>query len=633
VPAISLAVPRRSRVASVALLILTTALVGPALVQSADAAPTAPTAPAATAVDQPRLKVPVNVVLVGFNKSEVGAGLLAQLAPSGEPIVRVPANYGINQPVGIHYDYDYRLREASRQVTDQFFKNQLRAGRNEAATVYQAAYNAQASNRLDVTGPVLSNDARATQKWLDQNVARPLGIDVQHSYTVYLVNWWGRPDFRFHTYRVAKSVDHDTHVDWANDKTPFPRVPTTHWDQAALSAWGGTDTRSWFYDLSAGPDFNTVNWEIDHDDLDGDGYPDYRIPPTWEYAADGYRPRSELPTDLGFMVRYVAVNLLFTASPIYDPMVHQPPARGAARLHTTIFEGNPAIDGDALTDTPYAMATLRTLEPWLAWRNSNKDVRPTPTDVRNGLFAFLFGVPQPPGCWQDYGVYDAQLYCTLLAQQSTYVPAAGRDEVLPSFTFTGNDDELLFTPVEGYADDNWVDGTPTWTVQVLYPDMLAYGDGGTHVTTHEIGHELGVPHPHDGYDPTYGVVYSPTGGTYFAWIGDQAESVMSYTRLGRQFSVFDQDNVARDSYAGYLANMEPPGQRTIAQRLLVAAARLAFNDWRFPTATALAREAWALGAAQLPVTQSAAVLGLQAASGHPDPEDVELQRPDLPSTR
>ena len=54
-------------------------------------------------------------------------------------------------------------------------------------------------------------------------------------------------------------------------------------------SWGGSRSRSWFYDFSAGPEWNTTNWVVDVTDLDGDDVEDYRMPPIWEYAVGGYR--------------------------------------------------------------------------------------------------------------------------------------------------------------------------------------------------------------------------------------------------------------------------------------------------------------------------------------------------------
>ena len=68
----------------------------------------------------------------------------------------------------------------------------------------------------------------------------------------------------------------------------------------------------WFYDLSAGPESWTDNWNVDDADVDGDDIPDYRMPPIWEYAKGGFRAPSALSGDLAKVARYVGINLLFT---------------------------------------------------------------------------------------------------------------------------------------------------------------------------------------------------------------------------------------------------------------------------------------------------------------------------------
>jgi hypothetical protein len=41
--------------------------------------------------------------------------------------------------------------------------------------------------------------AAATESWLEQQSMGWLGIN-RNDYTVFLINWYGRPDFQFHTY-------------------------------------------------------------------------------------------------------------------------------------------------------------------------------------------------------------------------------------------------------------------------------------------------------------------------------------------------------------------------------------------------------------------------------------------------
>ncbi len=73
---------------------------------------------------------------------------------------------------------------------------------------------------------------------------------------------------------------------------------------------------------------------------------------------------------------------------------------------------------------------------------------------------------------------------------------------------------------------------------------------------HEYGHHSSLSHPHDGYDSASGVDFEPTGDYFFAWLGDESNSMMSYIDLNWDFSQFDRDNSARFHGAGYaeLAN-------------------------------------------------------------------------------
>jgi hypothetical protein len=81
----------------------------------------------------------------------------------------------------------------------------------------------------------------------------------------------------------------------------------------------------WFYDLSAGPERRTANWNLSDADLNFNDVLDYRLPPVWEYGnPSGYRPFDDLSGDLGKVTRYVAVNLLFATSPLCDPAISPP---------------------------------------------------------------------------------------------------------------------------------------------------------------------------------------------------------------------------------------------------------------------------------------------------------------------
>ena len=235
--------------------------------------------------------VPMRVVLIGFDRDQVDTGDLSALLPATyTPAVRYPLFYGLNgRAMGLEYHFTYDIVRKGRGFADRFFRHLASTGVEGPLTTYQARYNAQTKNVLDVSGPVLYIDAPQVEKWLQAN-------DVQrdHGYTVYFVNWYGRPDFRFHVFTKTDEPDPDTGFN-------FGALA-----QNAISSWGGTSSRSWFYDFSAGPEWNMANWVVDREDLDGDDVPEYRMPAIWEYATNGYRGPAALGQDMGLLTRYVA---------------------------------------------------------------------------------------------------------------------------------------------------------------------------------------------------------------------------------------------------------------------------------------------------------------------------------------
>ncbi len=489
-----------------------------------------------------RQKVPVNVVLVGYDARRVGPGLRGQLAGSGAPVVRFPRRYGLpGRDLGLQFGYDYRLVDTPRWFEDGFFGHLAENGTPRASTGPQRAYSAQTKAVLDVDEEVLTVDAPATERYLEDAARSQLGLDTRRAYTVFLVNWWGRDDFRFHVYRTTDTVDPDTGVNFGLK------------DSRAQIAWGGGSGRSWFYDLSAGPHAATYNWNVDVADVDGNGEKDYRMPPVWEYAKGGNRDPGVLGADLGKVVRYVAVNALFTSSPLFDPLATAPEPGGAKDVRVAMFQSNPAQDGTTLIDTGAMLREWQRLEPYYRWKASLDEHDPTPADAAEAL-AIWSGVSTAGGCWQQYGSPLAQLFCWADANRETYfAPSSDADHVLPVAAFSTTDRQMGgFLGALGFADDNWADGSPSFVFTFAYPRSVTNGFGFTTTTTHEVGHHLGLSHPHDGYDPTTGVEYDAVDEFRFTNVGDESATVMSYAATSNSFDVFDRDNVGRWELAGYL---------------------------------------------------------------------------------
>ena len=563
-------------------------------------------------------KVPINIVFIGYKQSSINTqALLNQLPAGSEPVVRYPQFYGLpGRDMGLSFDFDYNVSFAPNSTANSFFNYLRQIGTRGGLTDYQTLYNQQENNVKKVTGPVLYIDAPSVEGWLADNLDVPT-----RGYTVVFVNWHGRSDFRFHVYTKTDEPDPDTGHNFGER------------DSRAMIAWGGSDSRLWFYDLSAGPEFNTDNWNVDEPDLDGNDVEDYRMPPIWEYGSGGYRRASKLSSDLGLVTRFVGINLLFTSSPLYDPLVAAPGVNGDRVVHMNMFEDDPASSGTDWIDRAFIQNRLSQFQPYYDWKTALVDRRPIDSGARRALRIFA-GINGSDDCWVPFGDPFAQLFCYFDENLGRYVPTyPSNDYVTPIFNFNTTEARLNNQfGLLGFADDNWTDGTQSYVFTFGAEAYRELGYGFTSTVVHEAGHHFGMSHPHDGYDSELGLDYGPGDDFYFAWSGDDSDSVMSYLGLSNSFGEFDQDNMYRWEMAGYLnwANgllddvLAHPGANSVAANLAKAEAYAknavaSFKSWNYLNAARSARKAY------VEVAKAAATLGIEA------PTEATLRISGVPS--
>jgi hypothetical protein len=485
-------------------------------------------------------KIPINIVFIGYDKKTVDQRtLLGQLPATYNPVVRYPQFYGLpGRDMGLKYNFDYKVSYADPRFTDKFFKYLKSIGKPGDLTVFQQDYNDQAKNVLDVIGPVLYIDGPSVENWLSKN----LDDENKKGYTIVFVNWFKRPDFNFHVYTKTDKPDPDTGYNFGELRA-----------SRKIIAWGGSQSRLWFYDLSAGPEAWTDNWNVDSPDLDGNGVEDYRMPPIWEYTTGGYRNPSALSMDLGLVTRYVGINLLFTTSPLYDPMVTAPGVTGSKVVHINMLEDDLASLGTDWITMPFVKTQLSRFEPYYRWQTKLVDNNPIDANAQRA-FRIWANVLAEDDCWNNYGTTFAEMFCYFDINRDTYIPPyKPADYVAGIYAFNSTADNMGDQiGLLGFADDNWLDGTQSYvfTFDNDYYRSLGYGFSTTVV--HESGHHFGMSHPHDGYDSTSGVDYGPADDFYFAWSGDESNTIMHYLDLSDGFDQFDQDNMYRWEMAGYL---------------------------------------------------------------------------------
>jgi len=501
--------------------------------------------PPANLTNEFKQEVPINLVFIGYEDDQIDLGAIQGILPAAyTPLARIPKfYYGLNsRDIGLEFTFDYSFRFTDAKFEKKFFKFLETHGTPGDPTLFQQYYNDSQKNVLDVTGPVLYIDAPTVEKYLMDHTMKMLGKKGERGYTVYFVNWFGQKNFKFHVYTKTDESDPDTGYNFGAIRPSRKMI-----------AWGGTYGRSWFYDLSAGPEAWTNNWAVDFPDLDGDGVVEYRMPPIWEYTAGGYRDPSQLSYDLGLITRFVAINLLFTTSPLYDPLVTAPGAGGSKVAHIEMFEDDPASNGLDWINTGFAYDKWNSFEPYYNWSVNLEDNNPIDPAAQRA-FRIAVGLLAEDDCWNAYGTPFAEFFCYFDSNLGTYVPPYDpEDYVGEIFAFNTTAANLgNLNGVLGFSDDNWVDGTQSYVFEFDTDDYRSLGYGFTTTTIHEFGHHIGLSHPHDGYDSEFGWDYRPGGFFYFAWSGDESDTIMHYMDLSTEFGQFDQDNMYRFETAGYV---------------------------------------------------------------------------------
>ena len=483
----------------------------------------------------------INVVFVGFEPgADINeAAFLAELPATYRPVNRYPKLYGLPADMGLQFDFNYNLVYADSAFEDDFFTYLAGIASPQPLTLYQELYNLESARSQTITSNAWI-DAPSVEQYLADHAGGALGIDTA-DYTVFYINWYGRDDFMFHVYTKTDEPDPDTGYNFGLER-----------ESRKLTAWGGTTPddeetglgslhRIWFYDLSAGPEGWSENFNID-------ASAGYTIPPAWEYGNhSGYRPFDNLSGDLGLVTRYVAIDLLFTTSPLYKPAISAPALPQDIELDINVYQMDPASDGRDYFDQSLIIQELDEVQPF-----NNFSIEMT---------SLAFGQPfeRVYNCFYfDVSCYGSRLFGIAFADPFLfhndhliqYLEGDGDYEV-PVFAFNATDE--LFTCCLGYADDNWADGTQSFVFAFDSPsvrDISGYGFSTT--TIHEVGHHIALSHPHDGYDYESDVDFGPEGDYLFAWLGDFSNSMMSYIDLNWDFSQFDRDNMSRFMTITYL---------------------------------------------------------------------------------
>lgn len=536
-------------------------------------------------------KLKVNIVSIGYRPTSPGQvvgprdlnfdTMKQELPATYQTINRYPSFYGNNELTGNNFEFDYNFVSASAAFEDEFFKFLTDNGTEKAIVqdgvtylnISSAYYNCQDPSQVQAFRPagedtpvygclqpagnvarqITGNyevDGEKVEQWLAGNAGK-IGVDTTE-HTIFLINWYGRPDFKFHSYTHERedSIETDTSVNFGARSS------------RRTVAWGGTPSpdqnnarRVWFYDQSANPDYWTDAWNISSGDLDGDGFYDKRMPPIWEYgtrkASAAYAEK--ISKDLGLVTRYVGINLLFTPSALYRVALTPPDMPEHINVDFALEQGAGAVPSANVIQPQVAQDRLSVLNPFVQWSNS---LRTTALDGDLAdAYRCFFPLPTDDACSPDYADPDGERFFQLALQEIRARAAQTPGQYnLPTYLFNDSDPETPNFGLLGQAVNDGVTGTQTMTLNFLTPDLNAAGYGFTDTAVHEGGHHLSQSHPHDGYDSERNEDYGPSGDTWFVNTGDEVHSVMSYNNLAKVFGQFNRDAQYRYLTTAYMTN-------------------------------------------------------------------------------
>ncbi len=484
--------------------------------------------------------VPIQIVLVGYGEELLRANELQQsFAATSRPINRAQQfATGKLEDIGIEYRYEYTVVRADATYEDALFGYLTAVGVPERqltghdTSLGQFAYDQQQRRALDVTDNLVI-EAVDVERWLVEHPAP--GVDPNRD-TAVLMNWWGRSDFRFHDYRAPRDPHSDTGAD-------FSLLP-----EKRVIAWGGTsptdeesgfgrESRTWFHDLSAGPDIWTDGWAIDATwGMHPNPNQAYVVPPVWEYLTPGgARQTEQLGDDLYVVLRFVAVNLLFTPSPYFPVDLDGRRMPTDVEIDVTVYD-----DGRPTRFTPSQLQ--RELSELGGPVRVDTEHRPLVGEPRRCIEGFASGEMCRPDLAGRGYPSEANPFLAAARSTKSWRDGSAEHEV-GAFVYPAPPGG----PYIGFADWNWIDGTKSGAWAVVPPPSEARGFSETGTLIHEVGHHMGLSHSHDGWEPEYGFSYAAAGGgyLYLSWVGDEVSSVMSYLHTNEDFSQFDRDNFSR----------------------------------------------------------------------------------------
>ncbi len=486
----------------------------------------------------------IRVALVGMSQIDQDQ-LRWNLEPEISPNVQVANQVGLSDlTYGTKFKINYEFISVSQETTsalESYLQSIAQTKkvpaylRNKDTGVYSCWYWWQSDSNSYMT-----IDALKTEEWINSHISDFGGIP-DDGYLILAADLSGIS--KLHHYYEHTYYDLDPGVAQAKYYSKPAIWPLVNW----MFTWGGHH-RFYFMDLSAGdPRFD---------------YSGICHVPIQDLDERPYWGKVKFKKDTQTVTEYVADYLAEATRNLFLPSyVYTPTYATSFKIAIHVFDDTGKVTqaniGDYLSTSKVKDAFADVI-PYATWDVSASIHRLEEDDglaeaFRNNILCKEEGT----GTFGDrifINYYDYRpIYSYLQSHLTEYVDITGDSVVLPVFEFVlSSSSRFAYTWREEIGQPSrGPDGVDRTFGGISLGDLIiigqserslfAFGYGLTYVTIHELGHAIGIMHPHS-----------------YGWTEDYVSSAMSYLTYEYGFSQFDLDAIQRGHADFFLSQVQGP---------------------------------------------------------------------------